>query len=124
MTHDRQLASLLAQALWIVGEGTVSPFADTFEAWMQTNQEVVKRTPRAAQPKPTRPAPVAKENPLASLKDDLVQVIDELEGRLVEIERRLGEASARQDVAVIARLGEEYDQTRSQLEQKLEEWGR
>ena len=39
-----------------------------------------------------------------------------------QIERRLEEASGRQDVAVIARLGEEYDQTRSQLEQKLEEW--
>ncbi len=56
-------------------------------------------------------------------EDHLVQVIDELEGRLVEIERRLEEATARQDVTLIARLGEEYDQTRSQLEQQLEEWG-
>jgi len=124
VSHDRRFVSLLAQALWIIDQGKVSPFADTFEVWMQDTQEAVTRTPRPAKPKPPRPARVAKENPLASLKDDLDQVIDELEGRLVDIERRLEEASARQDMAVIARLGEEYDQTQSQLEQKLEEWGR
>ena len=124
VSHDRQLVSLLAQELWIVDHGKVSPFPDTFEAWMQNTQEAVSRDARPARPKPPRPARVAKKNPLASLEEDLVQVIDELEGRLVEIERRLQEASERQDVAVIAHLGEEYDQTRSQLEQKLEEWSR
>ena len=124
VSHDRQLVSLLAQALWVVDQGKVIPFADTFEAWMQDTQEAVSQAPRPARPKPPRPTRVAKKNPLASLEEHLVQVIDELEGRLVEIERRLEEASARQDVAVISRLGEEYDQTRSQLEQKLEEWGR
>ena len=123
VSHDRQLVSLLAQTLWIVDQGKVSPFADTFEAWMQSTQEPVSQAPRPARPNPLRPARVARKNPLASLEDNLVRVIDELEARLAEIELRLEEASTRQDVAVIARLGEEYDQTRSQLEQKLEEWG-
>ena len=123
VSHDRQLVSLLAQELWIIDQGKLSPFADTFEAWMQDAQEAVTSTPRPERPKTPRPARVAKKNPLASLKEDLVPVIEDLEGRLAEIERRLEEASARQDVAVIATLGEEYDQTRSQLEQKLEEWG-
>ena len=123
VSHDRQLVSLLAQALWIVDQGTVTHFPDTFAAWMQDTQEPVPRDPRPARPKPPRPVRVAKKNPLASREDALVKVIDELEVRLAEIERRLEAASARQDVAVIARLGEEYEQTRSQLEQKLEEWG-
>ena len=124
VTHDRQLVSLLAQTLWIIDQEKLSPFADTFEVWIQDTQEAVTRTPRPAKPKPSRPARVAKENPLASLNDDQVEAIDELEKRLIDIERRLAEASGRLDVSVIARLGEEYDQTRSQLEQKLEEWGR
>ena len=124
VSHDRQLVSLLAQELWIVDQRKVSPFADTFSVWMQDSQETVTQAPRPARPKPPRPARIAKKNPLASPKEDPVQVIGELEGRLAEIERRLEEASVRQDVASIARLGEEYDHTRSQLEQKLEEWGR
>ena len=128
VSHDRQFVSLLAQALWIVDQGKVSPFADTFSVWMQDTQEAVVRDPRPARPKPPQPARIARKNPLLSLREDLVkenlvQAIDELEGRLADIERRLDEASAGQDVAVIARLGEEYDQTRAQLEQKLVEWG-
>ena len=124
VSHDRRFMTLLAQGLRIVDKGTVSPFADTFEVWMRDSQETVTRTPRPARPKTPRPARVAKENPLASRKEDLVPAINELEGRLVEIEQELEEASARQDVAVIAQLGEEYDQIRSQLEQIMEEWVR
>ena len=128
VSHDRQLVSLLAETLWVVDQDKVTPFPDTFEVWMQSTREAVSHDPRPARPTPPRPARVAKENPLASLKlaslnEALVQVIDELEGRLVKIERRLEKASERQDVALIAQLGEEYDQTRSELEQKLEEWG-
>ena len=124
VSHDRQLVSLLAQALWIVGQGTVTNFPDTFEAWVQATREAVPQAPKAARPKAARPARVAKENPRATPPEDLVQVIDDLEKRMIGIERRLEEASARQDVAVIAQLGEEYEQTRSQLEQKLAQWER
>lgn len=124
VSHDRQLVSLLAQALWIVGQGTVTNFPDTFEAWVQATREAVPQAPKAARPKAARPARVAKENPRATPPEDLVQVIDDLEKRMIGIERRLEEASARQDVAVIAQMGEEYEQTRSQLEQKLAQWER
>ena len=128
VSHDRQLVSLLAQSLWVVDQEKLTPFADTFEAWMQSAQETVSRPPRPARTKPARPVRVAKENPQASLrasiKEDLiVKVIDDLERRLAEIEGSLQEASARQDVASVASLGEEYEQTRSQLEQKMKEWG-
>ena len=124
VSHDRQLVSLLAQALWLVDQQEVTPFADTFEAWMQSGEETVSRVPRPARTKPPRPVRVAKENPRASIKDDLlVKIIDDLERRLVEIEGSLQDASASQDVAAISSLGEEYDQTRSQLDQKLKEWG-
>ena len=123
VSHDRQLVSLLAQTLWLVDQGKVSPFADTFEVWMQSTQEAVSQPPKPAGPKPPRPVRVAKINPRATPEEDLVKVIDELEERLVKIERRLELASGRQDVEAISQLGAEYEQTRSELEQKLEQWG-
>ena len=40
-----------------------------------------------------------------------------------KIERLLEQASGRQDVEAISRLGEEYELTRSELEQKMDRWG-
>ena len=49
--------------------------------------------------------------------------IDGLEYRMVEIQMELEEASKRRDLAMIARLGREYDRTITQLDEKLAEWG-
>jgi len=122
VSHDRQFVSLLAQTLWVVDQGKVTPFADTFEMWMQSVSEAVSPTPRLARPKPSRPVRAAKINPRATPEEDPVLAIDKLEARLVKIERLLEQASGRQDVEAISRLGEEYELTRSELDQKLEQW--
>ena len=124
VSHDRQFVSLLAQTLWLVDQGKVTPFADTFEMWMQSISEPVSQTPRPAKPKPPRTVRAAKINPRATPEEDPVLAIDKLESRLVEIERLLEQASGRQDVEAISRLGEEYELTRSELAQKMDRWGR
>ncbi|MCH8225149.1 MAG: ABC-F family ATP-binding cassette domain-containing protein [Chloroflexi bacterium] len=124
VSHDRQFVSLLAQTLWVIDQGKVTPFADTFEMWMQSISEPVSQTPRPAKPKPPRTVRAAKINPRATPEEDPVLAIDKLESRLVEIERLLEQASGRQDVEAISRLGEEYELTRSELAQKMDRWGR
>ena len=52
-----------------------------------------------------------------------MRIIDGLENRKVEIQMELEEASERRDLAMIARLGREYDRTITQLDEKLAEWG-
>ena len=128
VSHDRHLISLLADRLWILEDGSLSVFDGTFEEWTQLTDDspglsvppatlrrkpVSKRASRAkTRRKPSRPA-----------GPDLEQVVSELESRLAEIEGELTAASERQDVADIARLGEEYDRPQARLTRALDEWG-
>ncbi len=52
-----------------------------------------------------------------------MRIIDGLENRLIEIQSQLEEASERRDLEMIARIGQEYDRTKAQLDEKLAEWG-
>ena len=53
----------------------------------------------------------------------MLQAIAKLESRMAELEGQLQAASQEQDLVAVARLGQEYDDTQAELEQKLEEWG-
>ena len=70
MSHDRQFVSLLAQTLWLVDQGKVTPFADTFEMWMQSISEPVSQTRRPAKPKPPRTVRAAKINTRGTPEED------------------------------------------------------
>ena len=76
----------------------------------------------AKKERPRRSPAQTKRNPRISPTVDYAQIITELEDRLQEIERQLEAASEAQDVATIARLGEEHEQTRVQLDEKWSEW--
>ena len=127
VSHDRHFVSLLAEALWVVGGGTVTPFRGTFEEWAESQAEVsqathlAKSTPQKKsadsqdQPRtPSRPNPIREEL--------MLNAIDGLEKKLADVENRLETAAQDQDLTAVASLGQEYDETRAELERKLEEW--
>jgi len=127
VSHDRHFVSLLAEALWVVGGGTVTPFRGTFEEWAESQAEVsqtthlAKSTPQKKstdsqdQPRtPSRPNPIREEL--------MLNAIDGLEKKLADVENRLEMAAQDQDLTAVASLGQEYDETRAELERKLEEW--
>jgi ATP-binding cassette subfamily F protein 3 len=122
VSHDRHLVTLMAQQLWIVGEGTLEVFPGSFADWQKQKQEEASATPVAKKERPRRSPAQTKRNPRISPTVDYAQIITELEDRLQEIERQLEAASEAQDVATIARLGEEHEQTRVQLDEKWSEW--
>jgi ATP-binding cassette, subfamily F, member 3 len=122
VSHDRHLVSLMAQQLWIIGEGALQVFQGTFAEWEQREREEASPPPKAIKAKPRRNPSPAKRNPRTARSVDNAQIITELEERLQEIERQLEAASEIQDVATIVRLGKEHDETRIQIEQKWVEW--
>jgi ATP-binding cassette subfamily F protein 3 len=125
VSHDRHLVSLMAQQLWIVGEGDLQVFPGTFSEWEQKKLGEAEPPPKAVKERPPRnPANSTvtgkkSTNPRAL---DLSQVIAGLEERLRDLERQLETASESQNVNAIGRLGEEHDATRLELEQKWLEW--
>ena len=122
VSHDRHLVSLMARQLWVVGEGTLQVFPGTFAQWEQQKQEEAYATPVTTKERPRRSPAPPKRNPRTVPTVDYAQIITELEGRLQEIERQLEAASEAQDVADITRLGEEHEQTRSQIDANWLEW--
>ena len=123
VSHDRQFTSLLAQELWVVDEGALHLFAGTFESWLQSVKESGEESPAPQKIRTPRRPPQVKKPPSPSLDEHLMRIIDGLEIRIMEIQLQLEEASERRDREMIARIGQEYDRTKAQLDEKLAEWG-
>ena len=129
VSHDRHFVSLVAQALWVVGDGTVTAFRGTFPEWVQSQAAAVKQTSGQEKPRPTRQTPSesnqpkkpARPNPM--MEELMLKAIAQLEERMVDLEARLEAASQEQDLDAVAKLGQEYDETQAELERKLEDWG-
>ena len=129
VSHDRHFVSLLAESLWVVGRGTVTPFRGTFAEWIESQSEAAKETAQHEDSRPARRAPresnsskkTSRPNPMR--EELMLQAIAKLEARMAELEGQLETASQEQDLVAVARLGQEYDETQAELEQRLKEWG-
>lgn len=125
VSHDRHLVSLMAQQLWLVGEGDLQVFPGTFTEWEQKKQEEAAPPPKAIKERPARStssSTLTKKRTQNPRAPDLSQIIADLEEKLQELERQLEAASESQDVAAVANLGEEHNATRLELDQKWLEW--
>ena len=124
VSHDRQFASLLAQELWVVDDGKLYQFPGTLEEWLESDKENVEESsaPRKARPPRHRPHQ-AKKGPSPSADEHMIRIIDGLETRLREIQSELEEASDQRDWEMIASIGQEYDRTKAELDEKLAQWG-
>ena len=123
VSHDRQFASLLAQELWVVDQGALHRFAGTFESWLHSTKESGEESPAPRKLRPTSRPTKVKKPPSPALDEYLIRIIDGLENRLIEIQFELEQASEQRDVDMITRIGQEYDRTKSELDEKLAQWG-
>jgi len=130
VSHDRHFVSLVAESLWVVGEGTVTSFPGTFEEWVTVQQAEVEQISVREKPRPTRrresddskPAenPQQRSSRPNPMREELMlRTISKLESRMAELETQLEASSQAQDLEDIARLGQEYDETEAELQRKL-----
>ena len=133
VSHDRRLISLLATQLWIIEDGEASLFRGTFEEWIRgrqlTQQSYTAKVPteapktRSRQSDRQRRTSAAQKRAKQARARNQEELITRLEERLAEINSALQSATERQNVAEIARLGNEYNTTQARLDQAWDEWG-
>ncbi len=122
VSHDRRFISLLANRLWVLESGTVHQFEGSFEEWLRATSKIPApgQPTRGARPPKAKP-PKARQEPRVKT-EALERTIMDLEARVGDLERQLGEASERQDVAEVARLGREYDEVKANLDRTWAGW--
>ncbi len=122
VSHDRRFISLLADRLWVLESGTVHQFEGSFEEWLRATSKIPApgQPTRGARPPKAKP-PKARQEPRVKT-EALERTIMDLEARVGDLERQLGEASERQDVAEVARLGREYDEVKANLDRTWAGW--
>ena len=122
VSHDRRLISLLAHQMWVIEDGSVRLFPGAFEEWVEGRREAEAPPPRARKRRSARRAPPPANPPVAEAPAP-EERIAALEARLAEVEEALEQASRRQDVAEVTRLGAEHQRTEALLDEALREWG-
>lgn len=129
VSHDRHLISLLANQLWIIEHGSLTVFEGTYQDWTRSIKDALESLNRGSKDSKKNKQSLnkkrvngKKKHSAHSPEPNLEQLISDLESRMNEIEKALALASEKQDVPEITRLGEEYNNTQSRLEQALGKW--
>ena len=108
----------------MVDDGKLYQFPGTLEEWLESDRENVEESPAPRKARPPRHRPhQAKKGPSPSADEHMIRIIDGLETRLREIQSELEEASDQRDWEMIASIGQEYDRTKAELDEKLAQWG-
>ncbi len=129
VSHDRHFISMMAERIWAIEDGTVRPFSGGFAEWMRVNRppepEPVSRRARARHRRRERESRKRERKSRSAAQTQTVDyesLIQRLEAKSADIEKRLETASARQDTNEIARLGHEYADTQKEMEAAWEKW--
>ena len=129
VSHDRHFIGMMAERIWAIEEGTVRPFSGGFAEWMRANRppepEPVSKRARARHRRRERESRKRERKTRSSAQAQTVDyevLIQRLEAKSADIEKRLETASTRQDTNEIARLGHEYADTQRDIEDAWEKW--
>ena len=128
VSHDRHFINLMADRIWAISDGQVTPFDVGFEEWTRINRptepEPVSRRAKARRRRRERESRKEERRktkaPVQTV--DYEALIADLEAQVAEVERRIETASARQDTDLIIRLGGEHSNLQTALEQAWEDW--
>ncbi len=126
VSHDRYLIDALATQIWSLEAGKLEVFRGSYREWKEKSQIPNSKTPTAKpanekrQPVLNRPKPSSDERKRAQRIQELEGLIDSLEKRLAEIAAELEAAGTYVDR--VRALGEEYAQVESDLNTRLTEW--
>ena len=130
VSHDRHFINLMAERVWSIEDGTVETFEGGFEEWMRVNRppepEPVSKRARARhrrRERESRRQERSTKSENQAPKVDQEAVIHRLEAEVSKIERQLEQASERQDVEAIARLGKRHARAQKSVEDAWAEWG-
>jgi ATP-binding cassette subfamily F protein 3 len=131
VSHDRYFVDALADKLWIVENGAVAEFEGGYSEYVEhLAAEEARKRRAAAQPKaqPVQtPAPAPTNNGRETRGHErklstIEKQIADLEARKEALGAELQAASQTQDVAAVARLGQEYSDVEEQLLDKYDVW--
>ncbi len=132
VSHDRYLVRALANKLWFIEDGAVTEFAGTYDEYLEkraaksanqpsdkpANERESKSTARAAPREKGELTPWARARRIEELEHE----IEGAEVHLNYLRGALERASAAQDVAELQKLGTEYSETETTLDDLLKEW--
>ena len=131
VSHDRHFINLMADRIWAIADGQVTPFEGGFEEWTRLNRppepEPVSRRAKARRRRRERESRKEERRKTRTPQAQAVDyeaLIADLESQVAEVERRIETASARQDTDLIVRLGGEHSDLSQSLEQAWEDWSR
>ncbi|MCU0520591.1 MAG: ABC-F family ATP-binding cassette domain-containing protein [Anaerolineae bacterium] len=135
VSHDRFLIREIATQVWAISDGVLHVFDagyEDYQAWHQLWRSAPRRAKQVEddarlQREEERQARRAQERVLAQQQARLGALEDEihqLEQRMQELTHALDAAGRDQDISRVSRLGGEYRQVETKLNQLLEEWAR
>ena len=129
VSHDRHLIGLVCDTFWRVADGVVEPFdgdLDEYAAWLRsrpaaqgTKQKMAAAAPEPVPPTPPMPARKAG-NPVKLAAAEAK--VNELEGKLAELDRQLADPANYADATRMAVLGRDREATAQQLEKAEAAW--
>lgn len=136
VSHDRYFVSEVANKIWYVEDGLIKEYPGTypeFSEWMARRQEEAQAAPQAKpvkQEKPANAAPVKASEDKSTLKQ-LEKELEATQARLdaqkaahAELESRLADPAVAADLALVGKLGKEYEVLGKQRAQLQEEYDR
>ncbi len=125
VSHDRYLVDHIATHVWYVRDGEMEQFEGTYSEYAAFCANKTVTEPKVVQPKETRTQDRREQNETrrtAQRAHELEKEIGEFESRLRTISIALEQASAKQDIDSVHRLGADYEAAEKQLAQLLSEW--
>ncbi|MBC8160900.1 MAG: ABC-F family ATP-binding cassette domain-containing protein [Roseiflexaceae bacterium] len=149
VSHDRYFIDAVADAIWAVDNGTITPFDGTYSEWSATQELAAQQRkagdakgqkaeakaiePRATEPRTAeagkttsngQPAKAGQRDDRKHKRqlDQLEREIATLERELKELETAMGAASEKSDAKKVNDLGVKYTQVQERLSTRYDEW--
>ncbi|NJK78782.1 MAG: ABC-F family ATP-binding cassette domain-containing protein [Chloroflexaceae bacterium] len=132
VSHDRYFIDALADKLWIVKNGHLTEYLGTYNQYME-HLEAQRQAAEQAQQATAQVAPNTKNNgkPARPVQEDrqrkkqlaaLEAEVAKLEQELARIQTELEQAAVAQDIERITKLGQQYTELETLLNQRYEDW--
>lgn len=131
VSHDRYLIDRLATQIWIIQDGHLRVYECPYQEYLQRRQreEIAARERAKAQQEIERQQRLREAQSRPKEKEDSSRTLDEveveihaLESELETLSHALAEASVKQQLDRVRKLGVQYEHVQNELEQRMTEW--
>jgi len=129
VTHDRYLIDALATQIWEVvpGEPELMVFKGTYTQLKNEREKEAAKLEAMAEEEVVKKGKQSRKTPDAKAKRRRIVQMQELENRIAELEGKLTDLGKQlenppDDLAEVAKLGQEYANVQREMDEKLGEW--